>query len=58
MDTVREYLSEIAKSLSGINDKLGVIVEEIESIKEKSFEETSLSDIVLKLEEFLDDRVQ
>ena len=54
MGTVREYLAAIAENLSGINEKLGIIVEEIEAVKEKSFEETSLSDIILKLEEFLD----
>lgn len=52
--TVREYLAAIAESLSGINDKLGVIVDEIENLEEKSQAGSSLSDVVVKLEEFLD----
>ena len=54
MGTVREYLAAIAENLSGINEKLGVIVEEIENLEEKSQAGSSLSDVVVKLEEFLD----
>lgn len=52
--TVREHLAAIAENLSGINDKLGVIVGEIENLEEKSQVGSSLSDIVVKLEDFLD----
>ena len=54
LGTVREYLAAIAENLSGINEKLGVIVEEIQDLEEKSQVGSSLSDIVVKLEEFLD----
>lgn len=54
MDTIRKHLPEIAESLAGINEKLGVIVEEIESLEWKSGEASSLSDILVKLEEYLD----
>ena len=54
MDTIREYLAAITENLSGINEKLGVIVEEIQDLEEKSQVGSSLSDIVVKLEEFLD----